>query len=35
MAWQAGLDQSGIDLSVWHIHRKIGLSGGLFANALL
>lgn len=35
MAWQAGLDRSGIDLSVWHIHHKIGMSGGLFANALL
>ena len=22
-------------LSVWRIHRKIGMSGGLFANALL
>jgi hypothetical protein len=35
MTWQAGLDRSGIDLSMWHIHRKIGMSGGLFANALL
>jgi phosphoglycolate phosphatase-like HAD superfamily hydrolase len=26
---------AGIELSVWRIHRKIGMSGGLFANALL
>ena len=25
----------GIDLSVWRIHRKIGMSGGLFTNMLL
>jgi HAD superfamily hydrolase (TIGR01549 family) len=35
LAWQAALDRSGFDLSVWRIHRKIGMSGGLFANALL
>jgi HAD superfamily hydrolase (TIGR01549 family) len=35
LAWQDALDRSGIDLSVWRIHRKIGMSGGLFANALL
>ena len=27
--------QTGIELAVWRIHRKIGMSGGLFANALL
>jgi HAD superfamily hydrolase (TIGR01509 family) len=35
LAWQDALDQFGIDLSVWRIHRKIGMSGGLFTNALL
>jgi HAD superfamily hydrolase (TIGR01549 family) len=35
LAWQQALDQGGIELSVWRIHRKIGMSGGLFANALL
>jgi HAD superfamily hydrolase (TIGR01549 family) len=35
LAWQEALDQAGIDVSVWRIHRKIGMSGGLFASALL
>jgi HAD superfamily hydrolase (TIGR01509 family) len=35
LAWQEALDEDGIELSVWRIHRKIGMSGGLFANALL
>lgn len=35
LAWQDALRKSGIELSVWRIHRKIGMSGGLFANALL
>jgi HAD superfamily hydrolase (TIGR01509 family) len=35
LAWQDALRRSGIELSVWRIHRKIGMSGGLFANALL
>ena len=35
LAWREALDEEGIDLSVWRIHRKIGMSGGLFANALL
>ncbi len=35
LAWQEALDQLGIAISVWRIHRKIGMSGGLFANALL
>jgi HAD superfamily hydrolase (TIGR01549 family) len=35
LAWQAALDAEGIDLSVWRIHRKIGMSGGLFTNMLL
>ncbi|MBV8378309.1 MAG: HAD family hydrolase [Verrucomicrobia bacterium] len=35
LAWKEALDQEGIDLSVWRIHRKIGMSGGLFTNMLL
>src|SRR5215470_977348 len=35
LAWHDALDQEGIDLSVWRIHRKIGMSGGLFTNQLL
>jgi HAD superfamily hydrolase (TIGR01549 family) len=35
LAWRGALDRAGIDLSVWRIHRKVGMSGGLFANALL
>jgi HAD superfamily hydrolase (TIGR01509 family) len=35
LAWRQALEQAGIELSVWRIHRKIGMSGGLFANALL
>src|SRR5438094_2857595 len=35
LAWRDALDRMGIELSVWRIHRKIGMSGGLFANALL
>lgn len=35
VAWRAALEATGIDLSVWRIHRRIGMSGGLFVNALL
>jgi HAD superfamily hydrolase (TIGR01549 family) len=35
LAWQEALDEMGIEVSVWRIHRRIGMSGGLFANALL
>jgi HAD superfamily hydrolase (TIGR01509 family) len=35
LAWKEALDAEGVDLSVWRIHRKIGMSGGLFANQLL
>ena len=35
LAWQAALDADGIELSVWRIHRKIGMSGGLLTNMLL
>jgi len=34
-AWQQALHGSGIELSVWRIHRRIGMSGGLFTEMLL
>jgi HAD superfamily hydrolase (TIGR01509 family) len=35
LAWQEALHSAGIELSVWRIHRKIGMSGGLFTEMLL
>jgi HAD superfamily hydrolase (TIGR01549 family) len=35
LAWQEALARDGIRLSVWRIHRRIGMSGGLLANAML
>jgi HAD superfamily hydrolase (TIGR01549 family) len=35
LAWREALERGGITLSVWRIHRRIGMSGGLFVNALL
>ena len=35
IAWRSALSAIGIDLSVWRIHRRIGMSGGLFVSALL
>ncbi len=35
LAWREVLEEVGIPLSVWRIHRRIGMSGGLFVNALL
>jgi HAD superfamily hydrolase (TIGR01509 family) len=35
LAWREALAQAGIELSVWRIHRRVGMSGGLMANALL
>jgi HAD superfamily hydrolase (TIGR01509 family) len=35
LAWHEALESEGIELSVWRIHRKIGMSGGLFTNMLL
>jgi HAD superfamily hydrolase (TIGR01509 family) len=35
IAWRAALEAIGIELSVWRIHRRIGMSGGLFVKALL
>jgi HAD superfamily hydrolase (TIGR01549 family) len=34
LAWREALQEVGISLSVWKIHRRIGMSGGLFVTAL-
>jgi beta-phosphoglucomutase-like phosphatase (HAD superfamily) len=34
VAWREALAGVGINLSVWKIHRRIGMSGGLFVTAL-
>ena len=33
-AWHLALRENGLELSVWRIHRKIGMSGGLFTTQL-
>src|SRR5438132_7789852 len=35
LAWREALEEVGIELSVWRIHRRIGMSGGLLITALL
>jgi HAD superfamily hydrolase (TIGR01549 family) len=35
LAWKEALDREGLELSVWRIHRRIGMSGGLFTHMLL
>lgn len=35
LAWSEALQEVGIELSVWKIHRRIGMSGGLFTQGLL
>jgi HAD superfamily hydrolase (TIGR01549 family) len=34
LAWREALEAEGIELAVWRIHRRIGMSGGLFVKAL-
>jgi HAD superfamily hydrolase (TIGR01549 family) len=34
VAWSVALQEADIDLSVWKIHRRIGMSGGLMVQAL-
>ena len=34
LAWREALERTGLELSVWRIHRRIGMSGGLLVNAL-
>jgi HAD superfamily hydrolase (TIGR01549 family) len=35
IAWREALEEVGINLAVWKIHRRIGMSGGLFVSALV
>ena len=35
LASREALEACGIELSVWRIHRRVGMSGGLMANAIL
>nr|WP_196790875.1 HAD family hydrolase [Motilibacter aurantiacus] len=35
VAWRQALASVGIDVAVWRLHRRIGMSGGLFVHALL
>jgi HAD superfamily hydrolase (TIGR01549 family) len=35
LAWHQALKADGVELAIWRIHRKIGMSGGLFTNMLL
>jgi beta-phosphoglucomutase-like phosphatase (HAD superfamily) len=34
LAWHEALDELGLLLAVWRIHRRIGMSGGLLVQAL-
>jgi HAD superfamily hydrolase (TIGR01509 family) len=34
LSWHEAMREEGIELSVWRIHRRIGMSGGLFLDAL-
>ncbi len=35
LAWKEALEAEGVTLSIWRIHRKIGMSGGLLAQVFL
>ncbi|MGH9702935.1 MAG: hypothetical protein ACRD4K_06140 [Candidatus Acidiferrales bacterium] len=32
LAWQEALEKGGIEIPAWRIHRRIGMSGGLFVS---
>jgi len=34
LAWREALEEAGMALSAWRIHRRVGMSGGLIATAL-
>jgi beta-phosphoglucomutase-like phosphatase (HAD superfamily) len=34
LAWHEALEELGLSLAVWRIHRRIGMSGGLLVQAL-
>ncbi len=35
LAWREAMAKIGVELAVWTVHRRIGMSGGLMANAIL
>lgn len=35
LSWAEALTSEGIDVPIWRIHRRIGMSGGLFSQALI
>jgi HAD superfamily hydrolase (TIGR01549 family) len=35
LAWKEALESAGLPLAIWRIHRRIGMSGGLFVRALV
>ena len=35
LAWREAMEAEGLELSAWRIHRRIGMSGGLMARAIL
>ena len=35
LAWHEALESEGIHLAIWRIHRRIGMSGGLFTDMFL
>jgi HAD superfamily hydrolase (TIGR01509 family) len=35
LAWRDALESEGIELAAWRVHRRVGMSGGLMARALL
>lgn len=35
LAWHEALEHEGTSLSIWRIHRRIGMSRGLFTNMVL
>src|SRR5882724_10380566 len=34
VAWQQALEEAGMPIDGWRVHRKIGMSGGLFTRAV-
>ncbi len=34
LAWHDALQEEGVEVSIWRLHRRIGMSGGLFTRAL-
>ena len=34
VAWQQALEEAGMTIDGWRIHRRIGMSGGLFTRAV-